>query len=238
MKRRALVVDDEAPARQELVELLAETGRIEVVASCANAFEALRALQREKPELLFLDIQMPVLDGFALLQLIDESLLPQVIFVTAYDSYALKAFEENACDYLLKPVTAERLNQALDRLDHRTGHPPALQTALRPLRQLPCSSTNRIRLVDVRQVEYVVCEPGGIYVVTASDRAFCDLSLKIIEQRTALLRCHRQYLINLDQVDEIQLQGQGLARIRTRSGQLVPVSRRYLRQLRSHISQL
>ncbi|MGD9848093.1 MAG: LytTR family transcriptional regulator DNA-binding domain-containing protein, partial [Desulfuromonas sp.] len=72
----------------------------------------------------------------------------------------------------------------------------------------------------------------------ASDRAFCDLSLKIIEQRTALLRCHRQYLINLDQVDEIQLQGQGLARIRTRSGQLVPVSRRYLRQLRSHISQL
>lgn len=113
---RALIVDDEIHAREELEVLLQETGEFSVVVKCANALEALQAIRKEKPQVLFLDIQMPVVSGFELLSMIDEELMPIVVFVTAYDEYALKAFEESALDYLLKPVEKERLTRTVKKL--------------------------------------------------------------------------------------------------------------------------
>ena len=113
---RALIVDDEIYSREELESMLKETGEFIVLGKCANAVEAIRAINRERPDVLFLDIQMPAINGFELLSMIDEKVMPSVVFVTAYDEYALKAFEENALDYLLKPVEKERLAKTVEKL--------------------------------------------------------------------------------------------------------------------------
>jgi len=97
----ALIVDDEIYSREELEAMLEETGEFTISGKCANALEAIQAIKKEKPDVLFLDVQMPLINGFELLGMIDEKIMPNVVFVTAYDEYALKAFEENALDYLL-----------------------------------------------------------------------------------------------------------------------------------------
>lgn len=231
---RALIVDDEVHAREELEALLKESGEITVVGKCANALEAMQAIKREKPGILFLDIQMPVISGFELLSMIDEDEMPCVVFVTAYDEYAVKAFEENALDYLLKPVEEERLAKTIQRLKRRIAGPPEDTPGfLTPqITRIPCASANRIRLVDLADVEFVRSDLAGVYIVTARGECFTELTLKTLERRTPLVRCHRQHLVNIDQVDEILLQENMLAQIQTRSGHSVPVSRRHLKKLK------
>ena len=121
-KTSAIIVDDEQLARQYLRELLALHPEIEIVAECADGFDAVKAIGEHKPELLFLDIQMPKLDGFEVLELIDSC--PVTIFVTAYDAHALRAFDVHAVDYLLKPFSAERFEEALDKARQKIGGAP------------------------------------------------------------------------------------------------------------------
>ncbi|MGB9008298.1 MAG: response regulator, partial [Candidatus Acidiferrales bacterium] len=118
-KIRAVVVDDEELARQVLREFMASHPEIELIAECANGFEAVKTVAEQKPDLMFLDIQMPKLDGFEVLELIGKD--TAVVFVTAYDSYAIKAFEVHAVDYLLKPFGADRFEAALARAKQRLG---------------------------------------------------------------------------------------------------------------------
>jgi two-component system, LytTR family, response regulator len=233
---RAVIVDDEQHAREELASLLLESGEIEVVASCANAVEAIRVINRERPEVLFLDVQMPVLGGFDLLGMLDDEFKPQVVFVTAYDEYALKAFEEKTLDYLLKPVEPERLAKTLVRLRQAllSGAQPSYDTP--PLKRIPCVSGSRIKLIDPEEVEHVHSDLGGVHLVTASGSFFTELTLKTLEDRTGLLRCHKQYLVNVARIDEIVLLANGLAEIRTRAGKRLPVSRRYLRRLKEELA--
>jgi two-component system LytT family response regulator len=236
MRIRALIVDDEMHAREELRLLLEATGEVEVVATCANALEAIKAINRERPQVLFLDIQMPVIGGFELLSMIDEEVMPHVVFVTAYDAYALKAFEEKTLDYLLKPVAPERLKKSVEKLRSalRSGAPAAYETV--SLNRIPCVSVNRIKLLEPQAVECVRSDLSGVHVVTPQGSFYTELTLKVLEDRTDLLRCHRQYLVNLDLVDEILLLESGLAEIRTKSGQTLPVSRRYLRSLKERLN--
>src|SRR5574341_1392350 len=126
---RALVVDDEVHAREELAALLTETGKVEVLGTCADAVEAIHAVRQHRPDAIFLDVQMPALSGFDLLALLDPDDLPRVVFVTAHDEFAVRAFEENAADYLLKPVERERLSRAVDRLDRGLAPPPPTSLA-------------------------------------------------------------------------------------------------------------
>ncbi len=126
---KAVLVDDEELARGYLRELLAPHSEIRVVAECANGFEAVKAIAETTPDLLFLDVQMPKLDGFEVLELIEPAQAPVVVFVTAYDQYAMRAFDAHAVDYLLKPFSAERFERALDRARARLGErraPPDL----------------------------------------------------------------------------------------------------------------
>jgi len=233
---RVVIVDDEQHAREELASLLEEAGDIAVVASCANAVEAIRVINRERPQALFLDVQMPVLDGFELLGMLDEELMPQVIFVSAYDEYALKAFEEKTLDYLLKPVEPARLEKALTRLRQAlsAGERPRIEAA--PLKRIPCVSGARIKLVDPEEVEHVHSDLSGVHLVTARGNFFTELTLKTLEDRTGLLRCHKSYLVNVAWIDEIVLLENGLAEIRARSGTRLPVSRRYLRRLKEELA--
>jgi len=229
---RALIVDDEPHAREELESLLDETGAFEVVGRCANAVEAIQAIRRDRPNVVFLDIQMPAISGFELLSMIDDADLPEIVFVTAHDEHALRAFEERAIDYLLKPVGRDRLAKTVERLRRAHRPPPADAGYPRvPIRRIPCLAGRAIKLVDVPDVEFVRSSEAGVYVVTAKQELFTELTLKVLEERAPLVRCHKQVLVNVDQVDEVSLE-EGLAVLRTRSGKSVPVSRRHLAGLR------
>jgi two-component system LytT family response regulator len=231
---RALIVDDEPHAREELESLLGETGAFEIVGRCANAVEAVHAIRGERPDVVFLDIQMPAISGFELLSMIDDDELPEIVFVTAHDEHALRAFEERAIDYLLKPVDRDRLAKTVERLRRPRGVSAAATLPRSPIRRVPCLAGKAIKLVDLADVELVRSSEAGVYVVTAKGELFTELTLRVLEERAGLVRCHKQYLVNIDQVDEIRLED-GLAEIRTRSGKDAPVSRRFLAKLRERL---
>ena len=231
---RAIIVDDELHAREELGSLLGETGAFEVVAACANAVEALHAIRRETPDVVFLDIQMPAVSGFELLSMIDDEELPNVVFVTAHDEHALRAFEERALDYLLKPVSRDRLAKTVERLRKLAGPGRTAAYPRERIRRIPCLAGRAVKLVDLADVELVRSSEAGVYVVSAGSELFTELTLKVLEERAGLVRCHKQFLVNLDRIDEISLE-EGLGVIRTRSGKEVPVSRRYLQKLKEQL---
>jgi len=231
---RALVVDDEVNAREELAALLRETGAVEVVATCADAVAAIPVIRRERPDVLFLDVQMPAVSGFELLSLLDPEELPPVVFVTAHDAFAVKAFEANAVDYLLKPVEAERLARTVERLRLGQSRPPPASLAP-AIRRIPCQGTRSIRLIDLDEVESVRSSEAGVYVVTAGGEHFTDLTLRVLEERAGFLRVHKQHLVNVDRVVEILFGDEDGSTVRTRSGHSVPVSRRYLPLLKQRL---
>ena len=162
----ALIIDDEAPSREELKALLAATPDVEVLGECANAIEGLSAIHRLRPDAVFLDIQMPRLSGLEMVSMIDAAALPQIVFVTAYDEHALQAFEEHAADYLLKPIDPQRLARTRDRLRSGVRHSPrAFPGLTEKLRQIPCFSRNRIFLLALDEVEFVHTDIAGVQVV-------------------------------------------------------------------------
>ncbi|MGO9117588.1 MAG: two-component system response regulator BtsR [Desulfomonilaceae bacterium] len=232
---RALIVDDEVHAREELQALLEETGEFHIVGNCANAFEALKAIKRDRPEVLFLDIQMPILSGFELVSMIDEEVMPIVIFVTAYDEYAVKAFEENALDYLLKPLEKQRLAKTVHKLKRMLGEETRPAYEGPEIKRIPCVSSNRIKLIDISDVEYVRSDIAGVYVVCSYGEFYTELTLKVLEARTNLIRCHKQYLANIDRVDEIILHENLLADMQMKSGRSIPFSRRYLKKMKAQL---
>jgi len=229
---RVMIVDDEPFARQELATLLTEIGGCDIAASCANAIEALKLLNSQSFDLLFLDIQMPVIDGFELLSMIEPSRMPHVVFVTAYDEFALKAFEEKTLDYLLKPVEKARLEKTFAKFRDRIQQAQLPEHEVPVLKHLPCLSGSRVKLILPDEVEAVRSDLSGVRLLLAEGEYFTELTLKTLAERTSLLHCHRQFLINPDRIEAINLQEQGGAEIRTRSGRTLPVSRRYLKQLR------
>jgi two-component system LytT family response regulator len=232
---RALIVDDEPHAREELASLLGETGEFAIVGRCANAVEALQAIRAERPDVVFLDIQMPAISGFELLSMVDDEELPEVVFVTAHDEHALRAFEERALDYLLKPVARDRLAKTVERLKRRPRPAPADAGYPRSaIRRIPCLAGKAIKLVDLAEVELVRSSEAGVYVVTAKAELFTELTLRVLEERAGLVRCHKQFLVNVDRVDEIRLD-EGSTTIRTRSGKEAPVSRRFLQKVRERL---
>lgn len=231
----AIIVDDEPPSRDELRALLASAPDIEILEECANAIEGLSAIRRLHPDIVFLDIQMPRISGLEMAGMIDPSVQPRIVFVTAYDEHALKAFEEHATDYLLKPIDPQRLAKTLDWLragDRPASPSPAVDTVLQ---RIPCVSRNRIVLIPLSEIEFVNTELTGVQVACATRQGTTQLTLKLLQERTPFIRCHRQYLVNLEQVAEIELLENGAAEILTHSGQRVPVSRRYLREIKDRL---
>jgi two-component system LytT family response regulator len=230
---RALVVDDEALAREELEALLQETGEVTVVGSCGNAIQAIRTLKATRPDVLFLDIQMPKVDGLRMLSMIDAEVMPCVVFITAYDDYAIQAFEKNAVDYLLKPVQPDRLARALARVKRFLGEGRTPSYDSPPIERIPCMGSQSIKLIDTSEVEFVRSSEMGVHVVTAKGEYLTELTLTVLEAKTRhLVRCHKQFLVNIRQIDEIVRQDPSTALLKTRSGKQVPVSRRFLVRLK------
>lgn len=232
----ALIIDDEAPSREELKALLASAADVEVIGECGNAIEGLAAIHRLHPDVVFLDIQMPRISGLEMVGMIDPSALPHIVFVTAFDEHALKAFEEHATDYLLKPIEPERLNKTLDwlRSGVRPKEIPVAGSGNR-LTQIPCTTRNKIFLIPLDEVEFVHTDQGGIHVSSHDRGGITELTLKLLQERTPLVRCHRQYLVNLEKIREIELLDNGSAEAVTCTGKRIPVSRRHLRDIKSQL---
>ena len=149
-----LIVDDEPLAREELRLLLEPAEDITVIGECANAIEAIAAIHRLKPDVVFLDIQMPRISGLEMLSMLDPEHMPHIVFLTAFDEYAVKAFEEHAFDYLLKPTDPERISKTLTRLRKQRGtaQPLALIETSQQLGYIPCSGVNRILLLKLPEI--------------------------------------------------------------------------------------
>lgn len=229
---RALIIDDEPNARRELEKLLNKTGRFEIIGQCGNAVEGVKLINRERPDVIFLDIQMPVIGGFELLSMIDREIMPLVVFVTAYDAFAIRAFEEKTLDYLLKPVRLERLERTLEKLEDQLRAETAPEYETEPLTRIPCIKGGNIKLLAPDAVEYAFTDQSGVHLMVEGEVFNTDLTLKALEERTELIRCHRQCLINIHKVDQIIPGESGTADIKTVNGYMVPVSRRHLKDLK------
>jgi two-component system, LytTR family, response regulator len=232
---RALIIDDELHARREMQALIEEVGEVEIVGSCDNGIEALKQINKLKPEVLFLDIQMPVISGFELLNMVQEDIMPHVVFVTAYDHYSLKAFEERTLDYLLKPVEKKRLRKTIAKLQTYIGEKQNPRFKTEPISRVPCLLANRIKLIALTDIEYISTSIAGVHVATGEGEYFTEVTLKVLEERTPLVRCHKQYLVNIDAMEEIILLEGGLGNIATKSKKTIPVSRRYLKILKKQL---
>lgn len=226
-----LIVDDELFAREELADLLGQEHDIQIVGQCANAIEALQSITKEKPQLIFLDIQMPRISGMELIAMLDPDDMPKIVFVTAYDEFAVKAFDNHAFDYLLKPIDADRLSKTLTRV--RKNLTPQAMDSITPksLEHVPCYSGNKLKVIAIQDVEYVFSDLSGIHVASTKGKVHTQLTLKVFEEKTPLVRCHRQYLISPKAIAEIELLDTG-AEVTTHLGDKVPVSRRYLKSLK------
>ncbi|CAM3810768.1 Transcriptional regulatory protein YehT [Vibrio aerogenes CECT 7868] len=232
----AIIIDDEIHARSELIQLLRETEQIEILGEAANAIEGFKQLHQHKPDVVFLDIQMPQISGIELLSMLDPETIPRIVFITAYEQYAIQAFENNAFDYLLKPVEEKRLHKTIERLRRDITRKQDVSSIIpKSLEQIPCVGLNRIVIIPVNEIELAYSDISGVHVQTHQRQATTQLTLKHLEEKTPLLRCHRQYLIHPKSIQEIKLLDNGLAEIITQSRHIVPVSRRHLKNLKESL---
>ncbi|MDP9268110.1 MAG: LytTR family DNA-binding domain-containing protein [Acidobacteriota bacterium] len=259
MPLSAVIVDDEQLARDELVYLLKSAGDVEVVAQGSNGLEAVNLIKEHAPDLVFLDVQMPGLDGFGVIKkLIDRKVpLPQIVFATAYDQYAVKAFEVNAVDYLLKPFDKKRVAQSVAKarknLDKKKeakveGAPAAsqLDTLVKMLEQQQAPQPNklllrtagRMFLVDQKEICYASIEDGVITVVTSQmeGQSNCRTLEELLDSLDpkAFWRAHRSYLVNINRIKEVVpwFKSSYQLRMDDKKQTEVPVSRAQTKRLR------
>jgi two-component system, LytTR family, response regulator len=228
-----LIVDDEAPARALLREMLAQEPHVQVLAECANGLEAVKAAAELKPQAVFLDIEMPKLDGFEVLDLLDPGIA--VVFVTAYDSYALKAFEVHAVDYVLKPYRAERLREALGRARQRTGTRPeaaVIASAARPAGQyatrVVVKDGSRIHLIPAEKLDYAQAQDDYVALRSEGKTYLKTQTLGSLEgslDPAVFVRVHRSYLVRLDRIRSLDLYAKNSRVATLTDGTQVPVSR-------------
>lgn len=239
---KALIVDDERIARQELRRLLAEHPEIEIAGEARNGEEALAAIAQLAPELVFLDIQMPGMTGFELLDRMED--VPHIIFTTAYDEYAVKAFEVNALDYLMKPIATDRLAGALRKLRTMATAAIAAQTATKPLERVFVRDGERCWIVRVDEI--YLLESEGNYTrlyfgrTTAETvRPMIPRSLSALEQRldpSVFFRAGRKHIVNLKWIDRV---ANGVADnlvVTLKTGQEIEMSRRQSARLKDALS--
>jgi DNA-binding LytR/AlgR family response regulator len=242
MVLKALIVDDEYPARAELRYLLQEhfSGRVEVVGEATHASEARALLTAMEYQIVFLDIDMPGLSGLDLAQELQAlAQPPAVIFVTAYDNYALQAFNVNAVDYLLKPFDGKRLHQALAKIARKSSPPPSrAQDAARPLRldRILAERNGKTVLVDEKEVYFAYAKDDVVFLQLAQERLFTRYTLRDLAGRLRqppFFQSHRSYLVNLRRVKEIVPEFNGTYRLVLENRSEVPVSRAQARRLKS-----
>jgi two-component system LytT family response regulator len=231
---RVLIVDDEEPARMAVRAGLAQVGGVEVVGECANGFEAVKAVADTQPDVVLLDVQMPKLDGFEVLELIGRAV--PVVFVTAYDEFALRAFDVHAVDYLLKPFTDRRLADALDRVRERKAtavpDPVALGAAARrpgqTLERIVIRDGAQVHVVPVDRIDYVEAQDDYVAFHTGGRTLLKEQTLGELESQLdsrRFVRIHRSYLLNIERLARVELYAKDSRLAILIDGTKLPVSR-------------
>ncbi len=236
MKIRAIVVDDEDLARQVVHEYASAEGDIEIVAECGNGFDAVKAVNEMKPDLLFLDIQMPKLDGFEVLELIGTDIA--VVFVTAYDQYAMKAFDAAALDYLLKPFDLDRFRTALDRVRRRMSEriravsASELKNAAKPpgeyAQRIVVKDGTRVHIIPADQLDYAEAQDDYVALHSGGKSYLKQQTISSLADAldpACFVRVHRSFLVNLERVTRIEPYTKDTRLAFLSSGAQVPVSR-------------
>src|SRR5882762_4728817 len=234
-KLTAVIVDDEELARAVIREMLRAHPEIEVLEECANGFEAVKMVSERQPDLLFLDIQMPKLDGFEVLELIGPEVA--VVFVTAYDQHALRAFEVHAVDYLLKPFRAERFEAALDRAKQRIGDklpfdPAQLTAATREpghyAERVVVKDGTRVQIIPVSKLDYAEAQDDYVALASQGKKHLKQQTIAGLEaglNPDSYVRIHRSYIVNLERVVRIEPYGKDSRLAILTDGTRLPVSR-------------
>jgi two-component system LytT family response regulator len=243
MKIRTLIVDDEMLARERLVQLLKSEPEIEVVGECSDGQEAVAAIQKDAPDLIFLDVQMPELDGFGVLEAVKAEPAPVIVFVTAHDKFALRAFEVHAVDYLLKPFDRERFQKALSRAVERVKNREnasqtqaqsallaELKSPAKPLERLAVKTSGRVIFVKLSEVDYIESAHNYVELHVEKQSHLLRETLNSIEARLPadkFVRISRSVIVNIERVKELQPLFYGEYTVTLQNGVRLTLSRRY-----------
>lgn len=239
---RTIIVDDEPLARAVVREYLGRHVDVEVIGECANGFEAVKVIVEERPDLVFLDIRMPRLDGFEVLDLLDEH--PAVVFVTAYDDFAVRAFDVHAVDYLLKPVDPGRLDAALERVRERLRARRAMplapvladaRAAEQHLHRLLIRDRADVHVIPVDTIDYIEARDDYIAVRAGGKTYLKQERLSALTERLdpeRFVRVHRSYLVNIDRLSRIELYARDSRILFLKDGTKLPLSRVGYRRLK------
>jgi two-component system LytT family response regulator len=253
LKIRTLIVDDEPLGRERIRTLIGDDAEIEVVGECSDGMQAVAAIERTRPDLVYLDVQMPEMDGFAVLDAIADERMPAIIFVTAYDRYAVRAFEVHALDYLLKSFDRERFQDALRRAkeqvrrsqdglwnDRLTGLLEDLQARQTRLTRLVIRSAGRIFFLRVEDIDWLEAAGNYVSIHVGRESHLIRETLQSIEGRldpATLLRVHRSTVVNCDRIKELQPLFHGDYVVRLRDGTELTLSRNYREKLAGRLGQ-
>lgn len=232
---RVLVVDDEPLARRNVTVLLRDDSEIESVLECGSGVEAIEIIQRWQPHLVFLDVQMPECGGFDVLELLGTQLPPAIIFVTAYDAYALRAFEVGALDYLLKPFDDARFHRALQRAKDKLAHTPIGP----PTKRLVVRSPGQLLFVNVSDIDWVEAASYYACVHVGRDTHILRRTLSELEGDLGdgFIRIHRSIIVNVERIQGLELQNAGEYEVVLKSSVRLRLSRRFRKRLQERIKQ-
>jgi two-component system LytT family response regulator len=232
---KALVIDDEPLAVSLVREYLQAYPQIEVVQECHNGFEGVKAIQQHQPDLIFLDVQMPKITGFEMLELLDE--MPSVIFTTAFDEYAIKAFEAHAVDYLLKPFSKERFSKAVDKWleqQKQQTRPVAVRelveegAALETLQRVVVKTGANIRIIPVEEIVYLEADDDYVKINTAKESFLKKQTMGHFEKALpadTFVRVHRSFMVQLNQITRLEPLGKDTFSALLRNGTRIPLSK-------------
>ena len=243
----AIIIEDEQPARDLLKAYLQPHEEIELVAECENGFEGVKAIAEYRPDLIFLDIQMPKLTGFEMLELLDET--PEIIFTTAYDEFALRAFELNAVDYLMKPFSKARFDQALEKVFDRLKNKTIPNTAVEKLKEQVREAAgpqerffvktgNRIDVIPVTDIIRIEAQDDYVEFHTAKGRFLKKETMAQMEKQLPpgrFLRVHRSHIIRLDQMEKLEKYGKESYLVILKDGAKVQVSKSRIKSLKEQL---
>jgi two-component system LytT family response regulator len=247
-KIRVLIIEDEAPARELIKYMLKERPEIEVVGECADGFCGATQIKEKHPDLIFLDIQMPKLTGFELLEVLDEK--PEVIFTTAFDQYAIRAFELNAVDYLLKPYSKERFDSALakavSRIGKETQEPDRIEKLVTAateaegyLTRIVFRKGAGIKIIPLNLISYLASEDDYVMIYYSEGKALKPKTMKYYEDHlppSLFMRVHRSYMVNIEQITRLEPYSKDNYVAVLKSGEKIPVSRTGYKMLREKLN--
>jgi two-component system, LytTR family, response regulator len=248
MKIKAIIIEDEAPAREIIKHYLKDYDNIELAGECQDGFSGLKSISEIKPDLVFLDVQMPKLTGFELLEVLDEK--PQIIFTTAFDQYAIRAFELNAVDYLLKPFHKERFDEAMKKAVSRLSQEKNksedeavkalnLPEPQGPINRIVVRKGNSINIIPVKQIKYVEAQDDYVMIYHTTGKALKQQTMKFYDAnlpKESFVRIHRSYIVKIEEINRLEPYTKDNYVAVLHSGDKLPVSRAGYKHLKEELN--